>query len=177
MSRQNYESRLQLTESVSASNEGNRLGIVHAHTAKRCANVQSRSQWVRDTVRPNRVHINQAHVGARQGNLKTVGPRIDIGATIVSLVVAFGEPLGLRAPVDALICLPGIDSATTVAQGREVEGLQGHVSGEDDQVGPRKLAAILLLDGPYETAGFVETGIVGPAAQRCETLLSLTGHR
>ena len=53
--------------------------------------------------------------------------------------------------------------------------LERDVAGEDHQVGPGELAAVLLLDRPEQPARLVEVGVVGPAVERREALL--TGSR
>lgn len=173
LSKRVYGNKCRLTEGVATSNQCNRLRVVHTHASERCANIQSRGSWVGNSVRSDRVDVNQTHVGVGQRDLKTIGTGVNVGAAVVPLVVSLREPLGLRAPVDALICLPGVDTATTIAQSCEVEGLQGDVSRQDNQVGPRKFGAVLLLDRPYQATSLVETSIVGPAAEWCKTLLSL----
>ena len=50
-----------------------------------------------------------------------------------------------------------------------------HVAGEDHQVGPRDLVAVLLLDRPQQATGLVEVAVVGPAVQRREALLAAIG--
>ena len=46
------------------------------------------------------------------------------------------------------------------------------IASEEDQVGPRDLAAVLLLDRPQQTTGLVKTGVVGPAVEGSKALLS-----
>ena len=48
--------------------------------------------------------------------------------------------------------------------------LERAVAGEDHEVGPRDLLAVLLLDRPEQAAGLVEVGVVGPAVERREAL-------
>src|SRR5688572_1760804 len=48
-------------------------------------------------------------------------------------------------------------------------------AGEDQQVGPRHLLAVLLLDRPQQPAGLVEVRVVGPAVERGEALAAVTG--
>jgi hypothetical protein len=50
-----------------------------------------------------------------------------------------------------------------------------HVAGEDHQVGPGNLLAVLLLDRPEQAAGLVEVAVVGPAVDRRETLVAGAG--
>ena len=59
----------------------------------------------------------------------------------------------------------------------QVSCFQRTIASEKDQVGPRDLAAILLLDRPQKTAGLIKTGVVGPAVEGSETLLSTAVKR
>ncbi len=52
----------------------------------------------------------------------------------------------------------------------EAHRFEGHVACENQQVGPGEFAAVLLLDGPKQSARLVEVHIVGPAIQRSEAL-------
>jgi hypothetical protein len=52
--------------------------------------------------------------------------------------------------------------------------MQRTIAGKKDQISPRDLAAVLLLDGPQKAASLVETDIVGPAVEGSEALLSTT---
>jgi hypothetical protein len=52
--------------------------------------------------------------------------------------------------------------------------LQRTIAGKEDQISPRDLAAVLLLDGPQKATSLVETDVVGPAVEGSETLLSAT---
>ena len=52
------------------------------------------------------------------------------------------------------------------AERLEPHRLQGDVAGQDHQVGPRDLPAVLLLDRPEQPARLVEVCVVGPAAER-----------
>ena len=54
----------------------------------------------------------------------------------------------------------------------QVSCFQRTIASEKDQVGPRDLAAVLLLDRPQQTAGLVKTGVIGPAVEGSKALLS-----
>ena len=63
------------------------------------------------------------------------------------------------------------------ATAAEAEGLEAHrleraVAGQDHQVGPGDLVAVLLLDGPQQPARLVEVAVVGPAVDRREALIA-----
>lgn len=46
------------------------------------------------------------------------------------------------------------------------------IAGEQEQVSPGDLVAVLLLDRPKQTTGLVERDVVGPGVKGSETLLS-----
>ena len=84
------------------------------------------------------------------------------------------EPRRLAAPVHVLVRLPHVGAAAAEAEGLEAHGLQRDVAGEDHQVGPRDVAAVLLLDRPEQPARLVEADVVRPAVERREALLAAT---
>ena len=105
-------------------------------------------------VRAFRVHVDEAHLHGAKG----------IRQLPVAAVALVAEPGGLGPPVDVL-GLPDILAAAGEAERLEPHRLQGHVAGQDHQVGPRNLPAILLLDRPQQPARLVEVCVVGPAAE------------
>ena len=92
------------------------------------------------------------------------------GAVRVANVAA--EPGGFGAPIDVVIRFPNILATAAEAEGFETHRFEGDVAREDHQVGPRNLAAILLLDRPEEPAGFVEADVVWPTVEWGEALLT-----
>ena len=96
------------------------------------------------------------------------GPQVAIAAE--ALVGA--QPGDLLAPVHVLVRLPDVRTAAAEAEGPEAHRLQRDVAGEDDQVGPGDLRAVLLLDRPQQAARLVEVDVVGPAVERREALLA-----
>jgi hypothetical protein len=96
---------------------------------------------------------------------------VNVLVAIVAALVA--EPGGLRAVVDGLFGLPRVGAATGEANGLEAHVLESDVAGEDQQIGPRDLLSVLLLDGPEQAAGLVQVAIVGPRVERGEALLTL----
>jgi hypothetical protein len=71
-----------------------------------------------------------------------------------------------------VVGFPYVGAATGEAEGLEAHGFERDVAGEDDQVGPRNLAAVLLLDRPQQAARLVQAHVVGPAVERREALLA-----
>ena len=111
---------------------------------------------------PSGIHVDEAHLhGAER-----------IGELPVAAVALVAEPRVLGAPVD-LLRLPDVLAPAAEAERLEPHRLQGAVAGEDHQVGPRDLPAVLLLDRPQQPARLVEVGVVGPAVERREALLAV----
>src|SRR3954463_4475334 len=104
---------------------------------------------------------------------------LDRGERLLELAVAavalVAEPLRLGAPVDVVVRLPDVLAATAEAERLEAHRLQGDVPGEHDQVGPGQRPAVLALDRPQQPAGLVEVGVVRPAVERREALLTRSG--
>ena len=114
-------------------------------------------------VRPFRVHVDEPHLDGGQG----------IREFTVAAVALVVEPRVLGAPVD-LLGLPDILAPAAEAERLEPHRLQGAVAGEDHQVGPRDLPAVLLLDRPQQPARLVEVHVVRPAVQGREALLAIS---
>ena len=91
----------------------------------------------------------------------------------IAAVALVTEPGALGPPVDVL-GLPDILAAAGETKGLEPHRLEGDVAGQDDQVGPRDLPAVLLLDRPEQPARLVDVRVVRPAAQRRKTYLART---
>src|SRR5207237_4812062 len=53
---------LGLAEGVASGNERDGLFVVHRHAEERLADVLGRGDWVRLTVRPNRIDVDDAHL-------------------------------------------------------------------------------------------------------------------
>ena len=151
-----------LAERVTAGDQGDGLLVVHGHPAERLADVAGRGERVRAAVRALRVDVDEAHLDRAEGLL-------ELPVAGVALVV---EPGGLGTPVDVLVRLPDVRAAAAEAEGLEAHGLQGDVAGEDNEVGPRELLAVLLLDRPQQPAGLVQADVVRPAVERREALLA-----
>src|SRR5574344_3032797 len=66
--------------------------------------------------------------------------------------------------------MPDILASTGKAEGLEAHRLQRHVPGQDHQIGPANLVAILLFDRPQQSARLVEVDVIRPAVERGKTL-------
>ncbi len=152
-----------LAEGVTTSDQRDGFLIVHGHTRKGFADVMGRGLRVRVAVRAFRVHVNQTHLYR--------GQRVfQVALTGIALVAI--QPTLLGTPVDVVIRLPGIFPAAGKTKGLEAHGFQRHVAGQNHQVGPGNLAAVLLLDRPQQPTGLVQVHVVRPAIQRRKTLLT-----
>ena len=122
-----------LAEGVSTGDQRNRFLVVHCHAAERLADVPGRRHRVRIAVRPFRVDVDQAHLDGAERNLQ-------IPVAAIALVV---EPSLFRSPVDVLVGRPDVGAAAAEAVGLEAHRLERPVAGEDQQIGPRDLAAVI----------------------------------
>jgi hypothetical protein len=68
--------------------------------------------------------------------------------------------------------MPDVLAAAAEAEGLQPHRLIGDVAGEDDQVGPADLVAVLLLDRPQQAARLVEVDVVRPGVERREALVA-----
>ena len=147
-------------EGVTAGNERDGFFVVHRHAGERFPDISRRGDRIGLSIRPFRIHIDQTHLHRAERILK-------ITVTGVALV---REPRALGSPIDFLFGLPHVGPTAAKTEGLEAHGFEGDVAGENHQVGPGNFPAILLLDRPEQTAGFVEVHVVRPAiegAKRC----------
>ncbi len=154
-----------LAEGVAADDQGGGLLVVHRHPAERLADVAGGGDRVGVAVGALGVDVDEAHLNGAERVFQ-------LAVTGVALVA---EPGGLGTPVDVLLGLPDVLTAAGEAEGLEAHRLQGHVAGQDEQVGPGELLAVLLLDRPQQAAGLVQVRVVGPAVERGEALLARSG--
>ena len=145
---------------VSASNKRNGLLVIHGHAAERLSNVSGCSERIRDSIWPLRIHVNQAHLDGTERILEFP----------VATVTLVSKPRGLRPPVNVLFGLPDVFTPTCETERLESHRLQGTITGEDHQIGPRDPPAVLLLNRPKQPSGLVEAHIVGPAVEGRKTL-------
>ncbi len=114
---------------------------------------------------PFGVHVDQAH-------LHRAERIVELPVAAVALVA---EPGVLGPPVDVLLGLPDVLTPAAEPERLEAHRLQGDVPGEDHQVGPGDLPAVLLLDRPEQAARLVEVRVVGPAVEGGEALRAGAG--
>ena len=92
----------------------------------------------------------------------------------LAAVALVAEPGSFRSP-EEFFRLPDVGPAAAEAEGLEAHRLERDVAGEDHEVGPGDLAAVLLLDRPQQAARLVEVRVVRPAVERREALLAAAG--
>ncbi len=85
---------------------------------------------------------------------------------------AVGQPFLFRAPVGVAFRRPDVFAAEGETEGLETHGFVGDVAGEDIEVGPGDLVAVLLLDRPKKAAGLIEVAVVRPGVERGEALVA-----
>src|SRR5665811_2022901 len=105
-------------------------------------------------------YVDQAHLHRAEG----------IRELAIAAVALVSQPGVLRAPVDVLLGFPDVLAPAPETEGLEAHRLQRDVAGEDHQVGPGDLPAVLLLDRPQQPARLVEVPVVGPAVEGREAL-------
>jgi len=149
---------------MAASDQRHGFIVVHRHAGEGFADIDGRGFGVGIAVGAFRVHVDQAHLHGAQ-------PRMQLPLAAVTLIA---EPSALRAP-EELFRLPGVRTAAGETKGLETHGFQRHVAREHVKVRPGKLAAVLLFDRPEQAPGLVQRGVVRPAVERCEALLTTTG--
>ena len=154
-----------LAERMATGNQGDRLLVVHRHATERLADVDRGSERIGIAVRALRVDVDQAHLHGCERVL-------ELTITAVALVV---KPDVLVAPVDVLLRLPDVGTTAAETERLEAHRLHGDVASEHEEVGPRNLAAVLLLDRPQQAARLVEVGVVRPAVERGEALHTRAG--
>ena len=147
---------------MTAANQRHGFFVVHPHVAEGGTNRCRRGKRVAAMIRPLRVHIDKSHLGRTQRGFCQF------------FRVAVRQPGFFVAPVHIQIRFPYVFTTSTKAKGTEAGVFQRHVTREDKQVGPGNFLAILLLNRPQQTAGFIQTHVVRPGVQWCKTLLSAT---
>src|SRR6185295_14483598 len=136
---------VRLAEGVPARDQRDGFLVVHRHAREGLADVAARLDRVRVAVGALRIDVDQAHLHRAEG----------LGEVAVAAVALVAQPLVLRTPVD-LGRLPHVRAPAGEAEGLEAHRLERDVAGEDHQVAPRQLLAVLLLDRPQQPARLVE---------------------
>ena len=154
-----------LAKCVTASSQRNSFFVVHGHPGKCFTDVLCRSQRIRIAVRAFGVHVDEAHLNGCERVLEHT-----LAAIAAAGLIAGGQPLFFRAPIDIFLRLENVFAAAAKPKRFTAHGFNGAIARKDHEIGPGNLVAVLLLDRPQQTAGLVEIGIVRPAVQRRKAL-------
>src|SRR5690606_8782351 len=156
---------VRFAERVSPSNERYGFFVVHRHATKRDADMRGCSHRIRFAAGALGVHVDEPHLSRAEGLLKSLTV---CGKALVS------QPFGFWAPID-VSRLKHIHAPAAESQSLEPHGFKRNVSAQHHEIGPRKAAAILLLDGPEQPARFVEVRVVRPAIERSKADRAIGG--
>ena len=75
-----------------------------------------------------------------------------------------------HTPDQILFGRPDIGTAAAESKSRQAHRLEGTVTREDQQICPRDLLTVLVLDRPQQPARLVEVDVVGPTVEWGEAL-------
>src|SRR6202043_3100941 len=113
-------------ESVSAGNECDRFFVVHRHAGERFADIPRRGNGIGLSIRPFRIHVDQAHLHGAERILEVT----IAGVTLVR------QPGALRSPINFLFGLPSVRSTAAKTECFEAHRLQSNVAGENHEISP-----------------------------------------
>ena len=146
-------------EGMATSDQRCRVFVIHPHPAEGLADGVSGELWIRLASRALGIHVNQAHLCRSERTFQFSC----LGAAIGTEPLAFRPPVNFFGP-------PGIDATTRETKRFEAHGLHGDCAGEDQQVCPRDLPTVLLLERPEQTVRFVQVRVIRPAVERRKAL-------
>ena len=151
------------TKRVAPGNQRNGFFVVHRHAGECFTDVSGRRKRIRFTVRSFRVHIDQTHLNGCERVLQ-------LSVTGIAFVA---KPFSFRAPVNVFLWFPNVFATTCEAKCLEPHIFKRHITCQHHQVCPRYFRSIFLLDGPKQTASFVEISVVGPTVERGKSLCAI----
>ena len=154
-------SAVSLAEGVSPGRQSDGFFIVHGHALERLTDVLCAEKRVGVGVGALRVDVDEAHLHGGEWVLEVLA-----GLTVA--VVA--QPFVFAAPVDVVFGVPNVGSATAESKNGPAHGFDSDLPGQNEQICPTDGVAVLLLDWPEKSAGFVEVAVVGPAVEGCKSL-------
>src|SRR3984957_5915541 len=152
-----------LAEGVTAGDQSDGFFVVHRHPREGFTNILGCLEWIGNAFRAFRIDINEAHRGGAEWAR-------EIAFTRITLVRS--HPGRLMTPVDVKVWFPNVSTPAGETKRLESHGFEGDITGEDHQVGPRDLFAVLLLDRPQQAPRSIEVYVVRPAVEWSETLLT-----
>ncbi|MET3220545.1 hypothetical protein ABIF35_001332 [Bradyrhizobium japonicum] len=153
-----------LAEGMTAGDQRDGFLVVHRHAEEGLADVLCRGDRVRLAVRAFRIDVDEAHLHRAER----------LGELAFAAVALIAQPGAFGTPIE-LFRLPDVGATAGETERLEAHRFQRDIAGEHHQIGPGDLAAVFLLDRPEQPARLVEVGVVGPAVERRETLLTGTG--
>ena len=154
---------MRLAERVAAGDKRHGFLVVHRHAAERLAYVARGGFGIRGAVRAFGIDVDQAHLHGAEW----------IRQLPIAAIALVAQPRAFGSPVH-LLGLPDVLTSAGEAERLEPHRLERDVAGQDDQIGPRDLAAVLLLDRPEQPARLVDVRVVRPAAERRKPYLAGT---
>ena len=117
-------------EGVPAGNERNGLFIIHRHSGERFADIPRRGDRIGITVRPLRIHVNQAHLNRAERLFEL---------TIAGIALV-AQPRTFRPPENICFGFPEVLAPAAETEGLETHRLQGDVAGKNHEVSPRRFS-------------------------------------
>src|SRR5258705_2289232 len=153
-----------LAEGVADGDQRDGLFVVHRHAEERFADITRGRDRIRLAVRAFRIDVNETHLHRAER----------FGELAFAAVAFVAQPRAFGTPVQ-LFRLPHIGAAAGESERLEAHRFEGDVTGENKQISPGQLAAVLLLDRPQQAAPLVQVRVVRPAVERREALLTCTG--
>src|SRR5205814_6860584 len=86
------------SEGVTAGNQRNCLLVIHRHAGERFADIPRRSDWIRLSIGPFRIHVDQTHLHCAERTLKIT----------LAAVTLIRQPFAFGTPVDVFFGFPDI---------------------------------------------------------------------
>src|ERR1700693_2658490 len=148
-------------EGVTAGDERNGFLVIHRHARESLSDITCRGKGIWISIRPFRIHIDQAHLQR--------GERLLEGS--ISRVTLIRQPRALRSPINFLFGLPDVRAPAAKPERLKAHRLERDVARENHEVGAGDFPAILLLDRPQQPARLVQVHVVRPAIERRGALL------
>ncbi|CAB4883602.1 unannotated protein [freshwater metagenome] len=155
---------MRLAEAVPTDDQRRSLLVVHRHPREGFPDVVGRGHRIRLSLGAFGIDVDQAHGGGTEG----LGELPFAGVSLVG-----AQPLILGTPED-LFRFPDVLPTEAESERFEPHGLERRVTGEHQQIGPRNLVAVLLLDRPQQPTRLVQVGVVRPTVQWRKALRALT---
>ena len=132
-----------LTKGMTTADKRDSFFVIHCHAAECVANIVGRGLWVRVSVRPFGVHIDEAHLHGGQWIFEIAVARV----TTVGSAAKF-KPFRFLTPINISLRLVDIFAPARKSEGFKAHRFHCDIPRKDNQVCPRNRIAIFLLDRP-----------------------------